>query len=137
MQQHDFRPFAYIIIILGCLLSFAAAVVPFFNTGYHLYASVLFAGLLPYFLYASFTDVVRGWALLIAGVLILAIHVVVTVPERYLHYDGYTDGVIFYAPLAATVLALVVLVIGARRGQQWCGNQMTAHDADVGGPHTA
>ena len=57
----DFRPLAFLIITFGCLLTFANAIAPFFDTGYELRGSVLFIGILPYIIYGFFTDVVRGW----------------------------------------------------------------------------
>ena len=125
MQTNDFRHFSYTVITLGCILSFAAAVVPFYGTSYHLFVSVLFAGLLPYYILGIFTDVVRGWSLPATGLLILCIDVAVIVPERFLHYDGYTDGMIYYAALLATGLALVILGIGARLEQRWCGDTIS------------
>ncbi len=134
MHPNDFRNFAYSIITLGCVLSFAAAIVPFFDDGYHLIASVLFVWLLPYIIYGIFTDLVRGWALVVTGVLILGIDVAVIVPERYLHYTGYTDGVVYYAALMATVLAAVILGIGARREQRWCGEKPSLPDDPATSP---
>lgn len=116
--DHDFRPFGYFIIFLGGLLNFASAIVPFYGAGYRLFASVLFIGLTPYIVYGFFTDVVRGWSLLVAGALIFGIDIGVKVPERFLHYDGYTGGAIYYAPLVSTLLIVVILWSGARRERE-------------------
>lgn len=119
--DRDFRPFGYFIIALGGLLNFASAVVPFYGAGYRLFASVLFIGLMPYIVYGFFTDVVRGWPLLVAGALIFGIDIGVKIPERFLHYDGYTGGGVYDASLISTAVALVILGIGARRERRRCG----------------
>jgi len=122
MQQNpDFRWFAWFIIASGAALSFAAAAVPHFATGYRLHLGVLFAGLLPYVVYAGFTDVVRGWALLATGALLLGIDLGVKIPERFLHYDGYASGRIYIASLVMTLVAVVALGIAARRENRWRG----------------
>jgi len=120
-QNPDFRWFAWFIIASGAALSFAAAAVPHFATGYRLHLGVLFAGLLPYVVYASFNDVVRGWALLATGALLLGIDLGVKIPERFLHYDGYASGRIYIASLVMTLVAVVVLGIAARRENRWRG----------------
>ncbi|MEW6332315.1 MAG: hypothetical protein AB1560_12730 [Pseudomonadota bacterium] len=124
MQQNpDFRWFAWFIIASGAMLGFAAAAVPHFDTGYRLDLGVLFAGLLPYVVYAVFSDVVRGWALLATGALLLGIDLGVKIPERFLHYDGYAGGRIYLASLVMTLLAIVVLGIAARREHRWWGDK--------------
>ena len=122
----DFRRFAYLIIGLGGLLTFATAVVPFYNAGDELRVTVLVVGLMPYVVYGLFTDVVRGWPLLIAGALILGIDLGVKIPERFLHYDGYAGNAIYYAPLVSTFVVLpVILGIGARREKRWRGERLS------------
>jgi hypothetical protein len=96
-ENPDFRLFAYLIITLGAMLSFAAAVVPHYDAGYTLLLSVVFAGLLPYVVYGLISDLVRGWLLLITGVLIFGVDLGVKIPERFLHYDSYASGIIYYA----------------------------------------
>ncbi len=118
----DFRRFAYLIIGLGSLLTFATAVVPFYHAGDELRVTVLLVGLMPYIVYGLFTDVVRGWPLPIAGALILGIDLGVKIPERFLHYDGYAGNAIYYAPLVSTFVVLPVLLgIGALREKRWYG----------------
>ena len=124
-QDFDFRPFAYLIIALGMMLSFAAAVVPHFDTGYTLLLTVLLVSLLPYIVYGLFTDIVRGWPLLIAGALLFGVDIGVKIPERFLHYHEYTDSAIYYAPLVSTLIIIVILAIGARQEHRWMGEVTT------------
>jgi hypothetical protein len=130
----DFRCFAYLIVALGGLLSFAAAVVPFYDGSYDLRVAVLVIGLMPYVVYGLFTDVVRGWPLLIAGTLVFGIDLGIKIPERFLHFDGYAGNAVYYAPLLATFVILpLILGIGARRERRWRGvrdNRVTAGHAD-------
>jgi hypothetical protein len=114
-EETDFRPVAWLVIVLGISLSFAVAVVPFYQAGHLLRLDVLLVGLLPYIVLGTFSGIVRGWALLVASALALGIDVIVKIPERYWHYDGYAGGAVFWAPLALAIVVLpVVLVIGGR-----------------------
>ena len=123
-KEPDFRCFAYLIIALGSVLTFATAVVPFYDGSDELLMTVLAVGLLPYIVYGMFTDVVRGWSLLIAGMLIFGIDLGVKIPERFVHYDGYAGNAIYYAPLISTFIILpVILGIGARLEKRWCGER--------------
>jgi hypothetical protein len=122
-QNLDLRWFGWLIIASGAALSFAAAAVPHFATGYRLHLGVLFAGLLPYVVYASFSDVVRGWALLATGALLLGIDLGVKIPERFLHYDAYASGRIYIASIVMTLVAVVALGIAARRENRWWGEK--------------
>lgn len=112
--ETDFRPAAYIIVALGTALAFAAAVVPFYDTGYRLDLRVLLAGLAPYLVYVLFTAFVRGRWLLAAGLLLFLFDLAFKIPQRFLRYDGYADGLIYIAPLAATGLLALMLGLGAR-----------------------
>jgi len=126
----DFRLFAYLVITLGAMLSFATAVVPHYDAGYTLLLSVVFAGLLPYVVYGLFSDLVRGWWLLITGALIFVVDLGVKIPERFLHYDGYASGVIYYASFISTLAAIVLLGIGARQEKRWRGEAVTTKDSN-------
>jgi len=140
--EPDFRCFAYLIIALGSLLTFTTAVVPFYSGSYELLMTVLAGGLMPYIVYGLFTDVVRGWPLLIAGMLIFGIDLGVKIPERFVHFDGYAGNAIYYAPLISTFVILpVILGIGARREKHWCGERddakTAAHEAHASDPAPA
>ena len=131
-KDPDFRLFAYLVITLGVMLSFAAAVVPHYDTGYILLLGVASAGLLPYVVYGFFSDLVRGWWLLITGAFIFGADLGVKIPERFLHYDGYASGVIYYAPFISTLAAIVLLGIGARKEKRWRGEAVTSKDSKSG-----
>lgn len=120
-ENPDFRWFAYGVIALGALSSFAAALVPHYATGYRLHLGVLFAGLLPWIVYAVFSDVVRGWGLLATGALLLGVQLGVVVPQRFLHYDGYAGGRIYYTAIIMTLVIVIVLGLAARRERRWWG----------------
>lgn len=123
MQQgSDFRRFAYVVIVLGGVLSFATAVTPFYGAGYTLRVDILLIGLLPYVVYGLCTDVVRGWTLLIAGALLFGVDLGVKIPWRFLHHDGDSENILYYASLVLSFVVLpVILSLGARREKRWCG----------------
>jgi hypothetical protein len=121
-QDSDFRRFAYVIIVLGGVLSFATAVTPFYSAGYTLRLDILLIGLLPYIVYGLCTDVVRGWALLIAGALLLGVDLGVKMPWRFLHHDGDSENILYYTSLVSSFVVLpVILGSGARREKRWRG----------------
>lgn len=112
IHECDFRPIAYVIGLFGTALSFVASVVPHYGAGHRLLFGVLLAGLLPYVTYLAFSDILRGWPLLPVGLLILTIDLVVKIPERFLHYDGYADGTVYYVPLVTTLVVLPLALGG-------------------------
>lgn len=121
-QDIDFRRFAYFIIALGGVMSFAAAIMPFYGAGYTLRLDILLIGLLPYVVYGLFTDVVRGGALLIAGALILGVDLGVKIRWRFLHHNSDAEDILYYISLVLSFVVLpVILGIGARREKRWCG----------------
>ncbi|MHB0974202.1 MAG: hypothetical protein ACYC0P_08155 [Thiobacillus sp.] len=111
----DYRPAAYLIILLGLGGAAAASVVPFYTAGYELKPGVLLAVLMPFLLYGLFTESLRAAWLLASGLLLLAISLALVVPERFLHYDGYADDMIYWAP---TLAAAIVLPIAYRLGRR-------------------
>ena len=77
-----YRRIAYIIITIGVVLSLWIAVVPHFDAGHRLDVYLLLLGLLPYFIYGVLTAVLHRWALLIPGLLTLAVDLLLRLPER-------------------------------------------------------
>lgn len=121
MRAHsDFRRPAYFFIALGSALSFAAAVVPFYTSGHVLRLDVLLAGVLPYAVYGILSGLARGRLLLFSGIFLIAVDLLVKIPQRFLHYDGYADGLIYYWPFTATLAMIAVVGAAAlktRRGK--------------------
>jgi hypothetical protein len=125
--ETDFRCLAYAILLAGTAVSAAASVVPHYGAGFLLDVGVLAVGLLPYVVYGTLTQVVRGWGALLAGALILALDLAVKLPERFLHYDGYADGWVYWAPLISTFVILpVVFGVAARGGGRVEAPEVTA-----------
>lgn len=117
-EPYDFRRPAYFFIALGTALSFAAAVVPFFTAGHSLRLGVLLAGLLPYVVYGLLSDLQRGRPLLLVGIFLIAGDLLVKIPERFLRYDGYASGLIYYWPFAATLAVVAVLGTAALKTER-------------------
>ena len=99
-------------IVLGSALAFALAVVPFYHAAYQLDTALLLLGLLPYVIYGSFIVLVRGWPLVLTGVLVLGIDVAVKVPAR-LAYGAHYAQIVTDASL---ITALVVLPLALAAG---------------------
>lgn len=111
----DYRPAAYLIILLGVGGAAAASVVPFYTAGYELDTAVLLAVLTPFVLYGALSESLRGLWLLLPGVVLLAISLAVVIPERYLHYNGYADDTIYWVPLLAAAIVLSIAYGFGRR----------------------
>ncbi len=112
--ETDYRPAAYVIVALGTTLAFVAAVVPHYDAGHRLDLPVLLAGLTPYLVYGVFTAFMRDRWLLAAGLLLFAFDLAFRIPQRFLHYNGYTDGLVYLAPLTAAGVLALALALGAR-----------------------
>ncbi|TAM44578.1 MAG: hypothetical protein EPN55_10635 [Gammaproteobacteria bacterium] len=112
--ETDLRPTAYVVVALGVALAFVAAVVPHYDAGYRLDLPVLLAGLTPYLVYSLFTGFVRDRWLYAGGALLLVFDLAFKVRERFLQYDGYADGLVYLAPLAAAAVLALMLGLGAR-----------------------
>jgi hypothetical protein len=104
--DYDFRPAAYLLIVLGCVLAAVSAVVPNYDAGYKLMFSVFMFGIAPYYVYGCLTGLLRGWALLLPGIVLVTVHLWLTAVERFTDYDGYAGNTIYYGPLVLTLLAL-------------------------------
>lgn len=120
MRGQSYRRAAYLIVACGTLIAFAAALVPYYHVAYQLKGLVLAAVLTPFLLYAMFVTALRGPWLLASGLAILAVALAVVANERYLDYDGYRSGAVYWLPLAtaAVVLAAAYLLGRAPPGDE-------------------
>jgi hypothetical protein len=106
---------AALVIVLGCLAAFAAALVPVYPGIYEVNALALAALLTPFAIYGTFFTRLRGPWLVVTGLILLTVTLPTVLDERYLHYDGYRDGTLYWLPLStAAVLMLVAYVFGRR-----------------------
>ncbi|MHB1352419.1 MAG: hypothetical protein ACYC5S_05720 [Thiobacillus sp.] len=120
MRGQSYRRAAYLIIASGTVLALAAALVPFYDVGYQLKGLPLAAVLTPFVLYGALVAALRGPWLLASGLVILAVSLFVVGSERYLDYDGYRSGVVYWLPsaTAAVVLVAAYLLGRARPGEE-------------------
>ena len=103
----------YLLLIIGVILSFISAFVPFYEVGYKLMTSVLIAGMLPYFVYGIAVPLSRSMMTTIIGLIIVIAHTLLVFNERFIGKADYSDGMIYYVPIiiAVTVLPLVLITI--------------------------
>jgi len=104
--DYDFQPAAYALIAIGCVLAATGAVVPNYDAGYKLMFSLFLAGIVPYYVYGCLSGLLRGWALLLPGLVVVAGHLWLTVTQRFLEYDGYADDTMYYGPVLLAFLVL-------------------------------
>jgi len=123
MDTHSLlRPLGYLLLAGGCLLAFISALVPHFDTGHRLMVSVLLTGLLPYLVLGLALPYLRGWALALPALLMVVIHAWLVLTQRFMYYQGYSDGMIYYLPLALAAAAATLLAWALRRSPCGRGN---------------
>lgn len=112
----DYRPLAYIIILLGLASAAAAALVPQYAIGFKLDIGALLALLTPFIAYGALSETLRGAALLLPGLALLTVNVALLVNERLIDYDGYAGSPIYWLPLLAAAIVLpIAYLIRPRR----------------------
>jgi hypothetical protein len=65
------RQLAYWLVTFGCVLALVTAFEPEPTGAWHLATGYLIFGLIPYIVYGSFTDILNGCTLVIAGSILL------------------------------------------------------------------
>lgn len=113
-NQTNARSIAYGIIVIGLILAFVSAVVPFYGTGYELMLSVLLSGLIPYLIYGIAIPFLNGGLLILPGLVLVAIHAWLVVSERFLKNADYSDGMIYYLPVVLAILLLPLILRALR-----------------------
>lgn len=103
---------ASLVVLIGSALALALAVVPFYDAAYQLDTELLLFGLLPYVIYGSFIFLVRGWPLVLTGLLVLAIDVAVKIPARLAYEVHYAQTVTGASLITAVAVLPVALAIG-------------------------
>jgi hypothetical protein len=129
MREETIKRIAYAIVVLGLMLSFIAAVVPHGTGGHRLIAAFLLWGIVPYMVYGALTEVLRGHALLVPGVLVFVIDLVIKVPERFFTEWPADSVLLLYVPILLTV---VVLPLGIFVGRQLSAGPVTQDRSRAG-----
>jgi len=111
------KPAAFSIIVLGVVLTVASALVPFYDDGHVLQFGVLLSGLLPYLVYALIVVMLPRPAVLLSGLVLLALHAWLVFSVRFSGPVDYSDGMIYYVPLLLTLALLPYLIVAMR--QPW------------------
>ena len=109
------RNVAYLVVILGIMLSFVTSFVPHAPGAFKISWGLFFWSLLPYLAYLYITDMLDGVELMTPGVFVLVVDFY-TELHLYAFPGTSTDNVIIaYLPLWLTVL---VLPLGWAVGRQ-------------------
>ena len=117
--QSPLRPLGYLLLAAGGLLAFVSALVPHFDAGHRLMVSVLLTGLLPYLVFGLALPYLRGWALALPALLMVAIHAWLVLWQRFVAYQEYSDGMIYFVPLGLALAATALLAWALHRSP--CG----------------
>jgi hypothetical protein len=115
VSQKHCTVFCYWLIALGVALTFVSAVVPFFTAGYQLLFSVLLVGLTPYIIYGCSLSFLRQNFAMIVGIVLLLVHLLLVIAERFIDTADYSDGMIYYLPLMLSLVLAVILYLALRK----------------------
>ncbi len=106
----------YIVVAFGLALSMATAVVPHYEH-HALWFAVLLVGVMPYLTYLVLTEIHPSTAVTLGGLAVLGLDAVVKFFQRFVAFDQYASGVIYYVPIAATIVILIIALINRERDQ--------------------
>ena len=121
MTDKSIRTLANTVFATGVALAFVSAVVPFYTAGHVLLIGVLVAGVMPYLAFGLAAALHPSHSTNAAGAIVLLLHAVLVINERFVGGADYSDGMIYLVPLALTAL-LGPLVVSAVR-QPWRRSQ--------------
>ncbi|MEN8108225.1 MAG: hypothetical protein ABFS22_09485 [Pseudomonadota bacterium] len=113
-QLETVKPLAYLLVIVGCMLALVTALAPLPTGSYKLSAGFLIFGMIPYVVYGSLTETLKGCSLATAGIFLLTADLL----ARYgadITSAGQT-GVSMAIGLSL-LLILIVLPMGAAVGK--------------------
>ena len=113
--QTDSNPVGYIVILVGLFLSAVSAVVPHFQAGYNLMASVLFTGMLPYIVYGITVPLLRSTLMTVAGLVLVVAHGWLVLTQRIAGNGDYSDGTIYFVPIVLSVLLLPLVGLALKQ----------------------
>lgn len=106
--------FEYLLIILGVVLSFVAAVVPHYSGAYRLHLGVLVAHLIPYLIYAPAVARLSRRLTLGVGLLLVTAHGALVFHQRFMQAGDDAGLVVYLIPFVFSVLLLPLFVRAAR-----------------------
>ena len=109
----------YLFIVAGLLLSLLSALVPHFEAGYMLTASVFFAGMFPYMIYAIAVPLLPGTATTVTGLVVLVAHAWLVFNERIIGHGEYSSDLIYYGPFVIALVALPVALIALKKSTRF------------------
>ncbi len=108
----------YTFVVLGVVLAFVAAVVPYYSGAYQLLFGVFVVNLIPYLLYSPVAARLNRPETVVAGALLLGVHGTFVINERFVNAADYSGSVIFVVPLILAALVLPLFIAAARRPWQ-------------------
>lgn len=108
------RPLAYWVVTFGCVLALVTAFEPEPTGAWHLATGYLIFGLIPYIVYGSFTDILNGCTLVIAGSILLASDLLARFGADI---TSAARGNVYAAIWLCLFLVLLVLPLGVALGK--------------------
>ena len=109
----------YLILIIGLILAFTSALVPFFEAGYILMTSVLIAGMLPYLVYGMVVPLSRSVMTTVLGLIIVIAHTLLVFNERFIGNADYSDSMIYYGPIIIAVIVLPLVMLAIKNSRKF------------------
>lgn len=114
--MNDVRPYVLVLVLIGLAAAAWAALLPHYEAGFHLHASILVGLMLPFVAYGSLTASLRpGW-LLITGLVITGVTLAFVIVLRGMRPQPPEELSAYAIPLVvAGVLLPLAFALGKRR----------------------
>ena len=112
-QRATAKPLAYLFVTAGCLLALATALAPLPTGSFKLSGTYLLLGILPYIVYGTFMELLKGVTLVSAGVVLFTADVLIRFAAQLTHVAHASAMPALYLCL---LLIFVALPAGAALG---------------------
>jgi hypothetical protein len=106
--------FEYLLVILGVVLSFVAAVFPHYSGAYRLHPGVLVVHLMPYLMYAPAVARLSRRLMLGVGLLLVSAHGALVTHQSLVQGGDHAGLVVYLIPCLFSVLLFPLFVRAAR-----------------------
>lgn len=113
-QREIAKPLAYGIITAGCILAMVAALAPLPTGSYKLSGVYLMLGLIPYIVYGTFSELLKCYPLVCAGLVLLNADLLA---RFYLQVVHVAHASVMPALYLCLILTLIALPAGTALGQ--------------------
>lgn len=114
--MNDVRPYVYVLVLIGLGAAAWAALLPHYDAGFRLHASILVGLALPFVAYASLSQSLRPSWLLVTGLVLTAVTLFFVIKLRGVAAQPQGELSAYAIPLAVAAVWLPLAYGLGRRG---------------------